>query len=438
MNADKRGAILGEHAMRHSLHRAAVPVGVTALALAVLGAAGCSATGPESKPPGIAATAVNAPPPGNPANRLKFRHHVIDREIPGDLYGQTALVDVDKDGDLDFITGRSEGDLYWYEHRGPDDWVRHLLGQKSPSEVGAAALDVDGDGWIDLVCGGGWYRNSGAPREKPFERFVFDNVPKVHDVVLADLDGDGRPEVLTQSDRNNLRWYRVPKDPAQPWERHDIGPSVHAGLAVGDLDGDGDLDVVRSGSWFENKDGRGTVWVEHATIPFSIPSKSMPHSSRCVVVDIDRDGDRDLVMTAAEIKGAWATWVENLDGKGGAWKRHDLPPGDPAARGAYHSLAVADFDNDGDPDIFTCEMEWVGGDRPPRWFIWENVDGKGANFVERVILDANLGGHEAVVGDVDGDGDIDLCSKLWKPKPGNANGGKNHADFLENLLIERK
>ncbi len=419
--------------MRHPSRRAVAAFGIAELAWAALGLAGCSATKPEP-----AAGRPAAPPPGNPANRFQFRLHAIDREIPGDLYGQTALVDVDKDGDLDFVTGRSEGDIYWYEYQGPERWVRHLLGPKSPSEVGAAALDVDGDGWADLVCGGGWYRNPRAPREMPFERLVFDNVPKVHDVVLADLDGDGRAEVLTQSDRNNLRWYRVPKDPAQPWERRDIGPSVHAGLAVGDLDGDGDLDVVRSNVWFENRDGKGTAWVEHANLPFSIPKGSMPNSSRCVVVDIDRDGDKDLVMTAAEIKGAWAMWGENVDGKGGAWARHDLPPGDPAARGAYHSLAVADFDNDGDPDVFTCEMEWVGGDRPPRWYIWENVDGKGAVFAERVILDANLGGHEAVVGDVDGDGDIDICSKLWKPRPGNANGGKNHADYLENRLIETR
>jgi hypothetical protein len=39
------------------------------------------------------------------AGELKFQHHYIDRELPGNSYGQTCLVDVDKDGDLDFITG---------------------------------------------------------------------------------------------------------------------------------------------------------------------------------------------------------------------------------------------------------------------------------------------------------------------------------------------
>jgi hypothetical protein len=65
------------------------------------------------------------------------------------------------------------------------------------------------------------------------------------------------------------------------------------------------------------------------------------------------------------------------------------------------------------------------------------VDGKGANFVERVILDARLGGHEAVVADVDGDGDLDICAKLWSPRKDNGNGGRNHADYLENMAVSR-
>jgi hypothetical protein len=112
-----------------------------------------------------------------------------------------------------------------------------------------------------------------------------------------------------------------------------------------------------------------------------------------------------------------------------------LPAGDDGDRGAYHSLVVADFDNDGDADVFTCEMEGIAGDRSPRWYIWENKDGKGQQFTEHVILDAHLGGHEAVAADFDGDGDLDLVSKLWRPRADNANGGRNHVDFLENLLV---
>ncbi len=368
------------------------------------------------------------------AAEITFRHRFVDRELPGSSWGQTAAADLDRDGRPDLITGRSRGEILWYRLESPDRWVRHRLGEQSPSDVGGATLDVDGDGWVDFVTGGAWYRNTGRPRTELFERIVFDqDLASVHDVVLADVDGDGRDDVLTMSDKNNLRWYRIAADPRQPWQRHDIGPSVHAGIGVGDVDGDGDADVVRSNLWFENADGKGRQWTTHENIPFGNPNQPFPLGTHCKVLDVDRDGDNDLVMTENEIKAGRIAWLENVDGRGGAWRMHELPASDTAVRGAYHSLVVADFDHDGDPDVFTCEMEGIPGVRPPRWFLWENVDGKGQQFVERVILDANLGGHAAVAADFDGDGDLDLVSKLWRPRKDNANGGKNHVDFLENL-----
>ena len=367
---------------------------------------------------------------------MRFRHHFIDRDLPGSAWGQTAVADLDRDGRPDYITGRSRREILWYLMETPDRWVRHQLGEQSPSEVGGAVLDVNGDGWVDFVAGGTWYRNTGQPRTELFESIVFDkNLNAVHDVVVADVDGDQRLDILTMSDKNNLRWYGIPADPRLSWRRQDVGQSVHAGIGVGDLDGDGDLDVVRSNIWFENAKGQGTRWVIHENIPFGNLNEPFPLATKCAVLDMDRDGDNDLVMTENEIKAGRIAWLENADGRGGSWNRHDLSPADLAARGAYHSLVVADFDNDGDADVFTCEMEGIAGAKPPRWFIWENTDGKGQKFVERVVLDANLGGHEAVAADFDGDGDMDLVSKLWRPRKDNANGGRNHVDYLENLLL---
>jgi arylsulfatase A-like enzyme len=373
-----------------------------------------------------------------PKPNVPFAHHYIDRRLPGSAWGQTAAADLDQDGRLDFITGRSRREIVWYRMETADRWTRHPLGEQSPSDVGGAALDVDGDGWTDFVTGGAWYRNTGKPRTEPFERIVFDvGLNAVHDVVVADVDGDGRSDVLTMSDKNNLRWYRIPTDPRQPWQRQDIGPSVHAGIGVGDLDGDGDLDVARSNLWFENTDGRGTRWTTHENIPFGNPDSPFPLATHCVVLDVDGDDDQDLIMTENEIRAGRIGWLENRDGRGGSWRLHELPAGDPAPRGAYHSLVVADFDGDGDSDVFSCEMEGIAGDRPPRWYLWENTDGAGQRFVEHVVLDARLGGHLAVGADFDGDGDIDLISKLWRPREDNGNGGNNHVDFLENLWQQK-
>ena len=239
------------------------------------------------------------------------------------------------------------------------------------------------------------------------------------------------------SDKNNLRWYRIPANPRQPWQRHDIGAGVHAGVAIGDIDGDGDPDVapfqclVREHRWLgDQMDGTS-----------SSIRQSGPALSACNSLPNRRHRPRWRRRSGDDReRDPWRS--DRLAGKrrrqGRKWNVHDLPHGDSAARGAYHSLAVEDFDNDGDFDIFSVEMEAIPGDRQPRWFIWENVDGQGARFVERVIFDGKLGGHEAVVADVDGDGDFDICSKLWRPRGDNANEGRNHADFLENRLIIRK
>src|SRR6476620_2002531 len=87
---------------------------------------------------------------------FNFRHHFIDRDLPGDSYGQTALIDLDHDGDLDFVTGGKDAEksIYWFEYVAADRWTRHLLGTNHPSDVGGTALDVDGDGWLDHVAGG--------------------------------------------------------------------------------------------------------------------------------------------------------------------------------------------------------------------------------------------------------------------------------------------
>ena len=139
---------------------------------------------------------------------LRFVHHFGDRQLEGRNLGQTDLADIDRDGDLDFIVGEQRGRIFWYEYQAADRWTRHDLGTDSPSDVGGAALDVNRDGWIDFVAGGAWYENPKSPRDRPFVRHVFDaRLAAVHDLILGDVDGDGRTDVLTMSDQNDVRWY---------------------------------------------------------------------------------------------------------------------------------------------------------------------------------------------------------------------------------------
>ena len=375
---------------------------------------------------------------GSTMNNIRFRKHIIDTTLPGRFYAQTALCDLTGDGRLEYVVGRQFGEIYVYQCHSPDNWTRHRVAQDSPSDVGLATLDVTGNGLPDLITGGAWYRNSGDLR-RPFERIVFDpDLKAVHDIMIADINHDGRPEVLTMSDKNTVRWYAIPDDPRQPWVRHDIGAGVHAGLAVGDLTGNGHLDVVRTNVWFENVNGDGSTWREHDVGPCTPPPADYQHpwafnATRCRVVDINGDGHNDLVFTDAEIPGSRIWWMENLDGRGQRWQRHEIHDGQNPRGGALHSLEVMDFDGDGDWDVFSAEMEFVRGERSPRWSIWENVDGRGGQWRQHVLLDENLGGHEVVVGDVQGNGRPDMIGKPWAPHSGNAANGNMFVVFLENI-----
>ena len=372
--------------------------------------------------------------------KFMFKPHVIDVDLPEGFYAQTAFADIDNDGKLEFITGQQYGTIFYYKYRSPDKWDRRILGLESPSDVGGCASDVDGDGWVDFVTGGAWYRNSHDPR-KPFKRFVFDEkLSAVHDVLAADLTGDGQREIITMSDQNNLRFYKIPSDPTQPWIRVDIGPAVHAGVSVGDINGNGYLDIVRTDLWYENVKGDGSEWITHHigfnTLP---PSDFQPYfayyATHSQVCDMNRNGKNDIVFIDNEIPGGKVWWMENLNGDGITWKRHQIftPKENEPRRGAFHSFFVGDLDGDGDLDIFSCEMEGVPGDAPPRYYIWENVDGEEEKWREHVILDINLGGHATVVGDVPGNGRLDMMSKPWQASEKNAVAGKIFVLFLENV-----
>lgn len=375
-----------------------------------------------------------------------FTHHFIARDLPSVTdwgYGMPTLADYDGDGDLDFTASSRVGEVYWFEQKSPDSWTRHKLGDVVKGQLGATSLDVDGDSHVDLIIGGYWYRNPGNPREAEFERFEYDSTIKreIHDIVTADVDGDGREDVVALGDGDGCFWYSIPKDPTQEWKRTTItldvlhsNDFIHSGFfpnGVGDLDGDGDADVYVTDRWFENS-GDGSAWTKHRLDFGSRGPYGM--SARGWIVDLDGDGDADIVATHGDQQNSAVAWLENDGESPPRFTVHYMPNMAPGTRGSFHSLAVADFDLDGDLDVMTVEQEDTTippvGVNTRRWFVFENL-GEG-RFVERIIFNERLGGHDILIGDIDGDGDMDVASKVWKLWEDSDNGGRFHADVFLN------
>ena len=151
-----------------------------------------------------------------------------------------------------------------------------------------------------------------------------------------------------------------------------------------------------------------------------------------VIGDLDGDGDHDLVLQ--EHWGAKLAWFENRDGKGITWVTHMIAgPGAPfpaKSRNILHGLLALDFDNDGDIDVFS-------GENQGSLWIYENTDGKGT-LTEHLV--ATGPAHEPRAADVDCDGDLDLVGKSWGD-PGDGAAGRSETlrahIYYKNELVEK-
>ncbi len=383
-----------------------------------------------------------------------WTHFYIDSVLPGDSWGTggTALTDFDRDGDLDVaISRRNVKSAFWYERKNDSVWIRHLMGtgETLDNTLGTVSIDIDQDGWQDVTYNGIWFRNPACLAEEPdtpWESYGID--AGGHDEATVDMDLNGVDDLLVY-DGEKLAWYNTSDS------MHEIvissGHNDHGGSAprgFGDLNGDGQIDVIIPGFWFENPgDGSGT-WEKHEWPFIPVPNASYGRSARSWITDMDRDGKNDIVYGHCDTGGSHVYWVKNR-GKGEKWESFQLDdpptrPGDVEGTGSFHSLGVTDFNQDGYLDIFAGEqedpdvyMETEGrvAMKPrglkERGVIWYNDGGRKPQFLPHVIQVDNPGWHDAQLGDVDGDGDMDIVSKVW-----NADGAHHHLDFWRNELIK--
>lgn len=341
------------------------------------------------------------------------------------LLGQSSLADLDADGDLDLVVGASGSTIWWFEYQSAEKWEMHVVGDDAFTDRGGTMMDVDGDGLIDQVSGGSWYKNPGNKNEI-WERYE-NGAIFAYDNIAADLNNDGTKELIALSPQDGLFVYFVGSKPDKKWKKVSVGDGVPGGISpmgVGDIDTDGDLDIVRSDVWYDNVNGDGSKWTIHRTIGYIKSQGEFGRSARIYVIDMDKDGDMDVVQCEANNAESRLVWHENIDSKGINWYMHPIAT---ETKQDMHSLCVADFDNDGDIDVFTGGGPMTS-ELYKRSYIYENIDETGEKWEAHEIL-FKIENTDAVAADVDGDGDIDICSKTWKD---------DLVYYLKNMLIENQ
>jgi len=184
-------------------------------------------------------------------------------------------------------------------------------------------------------------------------------------------------------------------------------PPKTRAVALADLDGDGDLDAYAANGKNEGIEP-DRVWLNDGTGKFTDSGQKIGEWNGYDVVmrDVDNDGDVDALVANS---GAVAMWSNN---GAGTFSSRVRTFGD-SELGAYHfSLGVGDLDGDGDLDIFMAGCCGAVASGPggnwvmlPYNTVWLN-DGQG-NFLDTGQRLRSLGSSAVAVGDLDGDGDLD-------------------------------
>jgi len=341
------------------------------------------------------------------SGQSEFIYVPVDSVGPESPWGK-CFGDLDNDGLTDLIIGGYvSGGLVYYKNPG---WEKMVISDQSGFSTDIEVFDIEGDHDLDLFCVRQntleWFENPG------WNPHLIDSI-QCHDLEMADFNGDGKIDLVARNQgefgcRGDQLFFYEQRSP-QSWKKTEISCEDGEGLKVFDLNGDGLDDVIINGFWFENS-GSFDHWEEHDF------TDTWNYKNTFIDVgDIDGDGRMDIVMSPSELQGM----TYHI-----SWFRAPLNPADIWAEfiihkdveAVHHFVGLADFNLDGAMDVATAEM--LQGEDPDEVKIYYNFE-SGNAWKKQVISDA--GSHSMRILDVDQDGDMDLFGanhndrkiKLW-------------------------
>jgi hypothetical protein len=330
--------------------------------------------------------------------------------------GITTL-DMNGDGRLDLLSG-----AYWYENPGTQGgtWTRHQYREAGTlnefvSDCGEWTIDVNHDGHPDVVTAGWmtngvfWYENPGKLGAQWTRHFIT-NSYDTEGGAEADINGDGQPDML---------WI----DFSGPEPKvHHVGERAQDGHGTGvaDVDGDGKMDILTPNGWFRQIDADKDQWEWHGD--WQMGDAGFP----ILGFDVNKDGKTDIIYGHGHSYGLY--WLEQQgDGATRHWVKHTIDE----SYSQIHALKLADIDGDGQVELITGKR-YRGhsghdpGSYDPIVVYYYKIDRQTGTFTRYAIsVNGTAGaGTQFVVGDLDGDGDVDI-----------ATAGKTGVHFFENLKI---
>ncbi len=291
------------------------------------------------------------------AGEPKWKQHTINGQSEFEAAG---AMDVDGDGKLDVVSGG-----FWYQ---APDWKKHAIRDVPRqgtyyNDFAVMPLDVDGDGDMDFVTVSyfgkdvGWVENPGEVGAEWTYRRI-DEPGSSEAAAAVDLSGDGVPDLLPNA-TNVVVWYEVAKKAdgkGIEFKKHDLGTAAAGhGVGSGDVNLDGRTDILTPKGWFEAPaDPANDTWTWH-------PDWDLGATGIQIVArDVDGDGLADLVWGMGHDYGLyWAKQSKGDDGKA-AWTKAPIDE----SVASVHTQLWADVDGDGEEELITGKRVYAHETEP--------------------------------------------------------------------------